>query len=67
MGGELDGYTDILDQTTRLATTRMSDKAEALGADAVVDIKISAANIASGAVQVIVYGTAVHFVPDRSE
>ena len=61
VGGELKGYTEMLQEARQIATKRMVDEAEALGADAVVNVKFSSAAIMQGAAEVIVYGTAVKF------
>lgn len=61
VGGELKGYTEMLQEARQIATKRMADEAEALGADAVVNVKFSSAAIMQGAAEVIVYGTAVKF------
>ena len=61
MGGELKSYTDMMDQARALATQRMEQEAEALGADAVVNIRYSSASVMQGAAEVMAYGTAVRF------
>ena len=61
VGGELKGYTEMLQEARQIATKRMADEAEALGADAVVNVKFSSAAIMQGAAEEIVYGTAVKF------
>ena len=59
VGGELKSYTDMMDQARALATQRMEQEAEALGADAVVNIRYSSASVMQGAAEVLAYGTAV--------
>ena len=61
VGGELKSYTDMMDQASALATQRMEQEAEALGADAVVNIRYSSASVMQGAAEVMAYGTAVRF------
>ena len=61
VGGELTGYTDMLNDARKIATKRMVDEAEALGADAVINIRFSSASVMQGAAEVIAYGTAVKF------
>lgn len=61
VGGELKGYTEMLQEARQIATKRMVDEAEALGADAVINVKFSSAAIMQGAAEVIAYGTAVKF------
>lgn len=59
IGGELKGYTELLEDARREATARMVTEAEALGANAIVNIRYSTAAIADGASELYVYGTAV--------
>lgn len=59
VGGELQGYTELLAEARREAIQRMISEAEALGADAVVNIRLSTASITSGAAEILAYGTAV--------
>lgn len=61
-GGELKAYHDLMDEARAVATKRMVEDAKARGADAVVAIRYASAGIASGAAEVIAYGTAVKFV-----
>ena len=62
VGGELSAYNDMMNEARALATKRMVMEAEALGADAVVNIRYSSASVMQGAAEVIAYGTAVKFV-----
>lgn len=61
VGGELGAYTDMMNQARDLATRRMVAEAEALGADAVVNVRYSSAAVMQGAAEVMAYGTAVRF------
>lgn len=61
VGGEIRGYTEMLIEARQIATKRMVDEAEALGADAVVGLRYGSASVMQGAVEVIAYGTAVKF------
>jgi len=61
IGGELKGYTEMMNEARALATKRMVQEAEQLGADAVVNIRYSSAAIMQNAAEVIAYGTAVKF------
>ena len=61
IGGELKGYTEMMNEARALATKRMVQEAEGLGADAVVNIRYSSAAIMQNAAEVIAYGTAVKF------
>ena len=61
IGGELKAYTEMMNEARDLATKRMVSEAEALGADAVVNIRYASSAIMQGAAEVIAYGTAVRF------
>jgi len=61
VGGELEGYTQLMDEARKIATKRMVDDAERLGADAVLNIRFASSSIMQGAAEVTVYGTAVTF------
>ena len=61
VGGELKGYTELLNDARTEATNRMVAEAQALGADAVINVRFSSASITQGAAEVLVYGTAVKF------
>ncbi|MGI0528585.1 YbjQ family protein [Treponema socranskii] len=61
IGGELKGYTEMMNEARALATKRMVQEAEHLCADAVVNIRYSSAAIMQNAAEVIAYGTAVKF------
>jgi len=62
VGGELKAYNEMMNDARALATKRMVAEAEAMGADAVVNIRYASASIMSGAAEVMAYGTAVKFV-----
>lgn len=62
VGGEVEAYTDLLIQARQIATKRMVDDAQALGADAVLNIRYTSSSIMQGAAEVTVYGTAVRIV-----
>lgn len=61
VGGELGAYTDMMNQARALATKRMAEEAESLGADAVVNIRYASSAVMQGAAEVMAYGTAVKF------
>ena len=62
VGGEIVGYTEMLNEARQIATKRMVDEAEALGADAVVGLRYASSAVMQGAAEVVAYGTAVKFV-----
>ncbi|MDY3014679.1 MAG: YbjQ family protein [Evtepia sp.] len=59
VGGELKSYTEMMNDARALATKRMVEEAEALGADAVVNIRYASSAVVQGAAEVMAYGTAV--------
>lgn len=59
VGGEVEDYTKLLGEAREQALDRMAAEARALGADAVVALRFAGTEIASGAAEVLVYGTAV--------
>ncbi|MCI9077729.1 MAG: YbjQ family protein [Lachnospiraceae bacterium] len=61
VGGELKAYNDMMNEARELATNRMVQEAEHLGADAIVNIRYASSAIMQGAAEVISYGTAVRF------
>ena len=61
VGGELTGYTEMLQEARQIATKRMVDEAGALGADAIVNVRYASSSIMQGAAEVTAYGTAVKF------
>ncbi len=62
VGGELKAYTDMMDTARALATKRMVEEAEQMGADAIVCVRYSSASVMQGAAEVMAYGTAVKFI-----
>ncbi|GFI27593.1 hypothetical protein IMSAGC012_02721 [Lachnospiraceae bacterium] len=62
VGGELKAYNEMMTEARALATKRMTEEAEAMGADAVVNIRYASAAVMQGAAEVIAYGTAVKFL-----
>jgi len=62
VGGEIVGYTEMLNEARQIATKRMVDEAEALGADAVVGLRYASSAVMQGAAEVVAYGTAVKFL-----
>lgn len=63
VGGELTGYTELLEESRKEAMDRMIQKAQSMGANAIVGIRFSTSNIAQGASELFVYGTAVVVEP----
>ncbi len=61
VGGEIVGYTEMLNEAREIATNRMIAEATALGAQAIVNVRFATSQITEGASEVIAYGTAVKF------
>ena len=61
VGGEIADYTALLTEARQIATKRMVDEAEAMGADAIVNVRFGSSSIMQSAAEVIAYGTAVKF------
>ena len=59
VGGELKGYTELLNEAREEAIARMSEQARQMGANAVVNVRFSTASVAAGAAEILAYGTAV--------
>ena len=62
VGGELKAYTAMMNDARALATERMVAEAEAMGADAVVNVRYASSAVMQGAAEVMAYGTAVRFL-----
>lgn len=61
VGGELKAYNQMMNDARALATKRMVEEAEAMGADAIVNVRYASASVMQGAAEVMAYGTAVKF------
>lgn len=61
VGGELKSYTEMMNEARAIATKRMIEEAQRLGADAVVAMRYASSAVMAGAAEVICYGTAVKF------
>ena len=59
VGGEIASYTDMIKIARQMATKRMVDEANSLGADAVINIRYGSSSVMYGAAEIIAYGTAV--------
>jgi len=61
IGGELKEYTAMMNEARALATKRMVEDAEKLGADGVVNVRYASSSVMQSAAEVMAYGTAVKF------
>ena len=59
VGGELKGYTELLQESRREALERAEAQATELGANAMVNIRFATSSVAQGAAEILCYGTAV--------
>ncbi|WP_432620806.1 YbjQ family protein, partial [Butyricicoccus sp.] len=62
VGGEIVGYTQMLEEARQIAVKRMVDEAKALGADAIIGVRYGSSQVMAGAAEVIAYGTAVRIL-----
>lgn len=61
VGGEIVSYTQMIQEARQIATKRMVDEAESMGADAVVNVRYASSSVMQGASECIAYGTAVKY------
>lgn len=57
----------MLNEARQMAMKRMVDEAEALNADAIINVRYSSASVMNGAAEVIAYGTAVKYRCEKRE
>ena len=61
-GGEIKSYTDMLFEARQIAESRMEEQARALGADAIIGVRLMNDTVAEGTIEVVAYGTAVKWL-----
>ncbi len=66
VGGELKGYTQLMQESRQQAVDRMIEQAKQLGANAIVNVRFSTSSVAQGAAELYAYGTAVKVESDLS-
>ena len=59
VGGELTGYTELLQEARQEAMDRLAQQASVLGANAVLNVRFTTSSVAQGAAELLAYGTAV--------
>ena len=59
VGGEIKEYTEMLSEAREIALKRMIEKAEKLGADAVINVRFMTSAVMASAAEILAYGTAV--------
>ena len=65
VGGELTKYNEMMNNARALATKRMVEEAQAMGADAIVCVRYASSSVMQSAAEVMAYGTAVHFTDEE--
>ncbi len=63
VGGEIRGYTELLSEARNEAIERMIAKADELGANAIINVRLSTSAVMAGAAELFAYGTAVVVEP----
>jgi uncharacterized protein YbjQ (UPF0145 family) len=61
VGGEVKAYVEMMNEARDIATQRMVDNAQQMGADGIVAIRYGTSAIMASAAEVMAYGTAVKF------
>ena len=67
VGGEIVGYTEMLNEARQIAVKRMVDEAKAMDADAIIGIQYGSSQVMQGAAELVAYGTAVKILKKKSE
>jgi len=67
VGGELGDYTEMMDEARAIATKRMVQEADMMGADAIINVRYSSSEVMQGAAESLAYGTAVKFINNEEE
>lgn len=62
VGGELKSYTKMMNESRDIATQRMVEEAQSMGADAIVGLRYATSAVMQGAAEIMAFGTAVKFV-----
>ena len=65
-GGELKGYTELLSESREEAIARMEQQAKSIGANAILNIRLTTSSVAQGAAELFAYGTAVVLEDDHA-
>lgn len=61
VGGEIKGYTEMIEDARRVAEERMADEARMMNADAVINVRYTSSSVMQAASEVLAFGTAVKF------
>jgi uncharacterized protein YbjQ (UPF0145 family) len=59
VGGELKGYTELMQEARQEAIERMTREAKSVGANAILNVRFATTSITMGAAEILAYGSAV--------
>lgn len=59
VGGELKSYTKMMNESREIATNRMIEEAQGMGADAIIGVRFATSSVLQGASEIMAFGTAV--------
>jgi uncharacterized protein YbjQ (UPF0145 family) len=59
VGGELKGYTELMQEARQEAIERMTQEAKSVGANAILNVRFATTSITMGAAEILAYGSAV--------
>lgn len=62
VGGEIKAYSQMMNESRAIATKRMVEEAQELGAEAILNVRYTSSAVMASAAEILVYGTAVKFV-----
>lgn len=58
-GGRVNEYVEMLTESREEAINEMAEKAKAMGADAIINVRFMTSSVMQSAAEVLVYGTAI--------
>lgn len=64
VGGEIEEYTQMLDEARKIAISRMVKEAEGMGANAILNIRFASASVMQSAAEIMAFGTAVYAIEE---
>jgi uncharacterized protein YbjQ (UPF0145 family) len=65
VGGEIQGYTDLMREARQHVVAAMVEQAREKGANAIIGVRFATSNVAGGASELLVYGTAAVVEPEQ--
>jgi uncharacterized protein YbjQ (UPF0145 family) len=63
VGGELSGYTDMMNEARQESMARLVQHASSMGANAVINLRFATADVVGAGAEILAYGTAVQVHP----